>query len=80
MERHFSARNMPIQLLIGPFFCCYGISLCHPDYDYDSNLSKLLNLMNESFKSTVDRTQLTEYLEQVFVMIKVSLENCVIEL
>ena len=71
MERHFSARNMPIQLLIGPFFCCYGISLYHPGYDYDSNLRKLLYLLSESFKSTVDRTQLTQYLEQVFVIVKV---------
>jgi len=41
---------MPGQLLIGPFLCCYGISLCNPDYNYESILDKLLILTNKISK------------------------------
>jgi len=75
VEQHFHLVQMPIQLHIGPFFCCYGISLCHLDYDYDSNLKKVLELMNEAFKSVVDRHQLIEYLQQQMVMVKVRITS-----
>ncbi|XP_065896755.1 uncharacterized protein [Dysidea avara] len=75
VEEYFSVVKMPIQLHIGPFLCHYGISLCDPDYDYDLSLNKIVYLMNEIFKSTVDRHQLTEYISQVMINVKIDEEK-----
>jgi len=50
VEKYFSKVKMPSQLHIGPFLCCYGISLCNPDYDYESILDKLLILTYKILK------------------------------
>ena len=45
-KKYFSKMEMS-QLYIGPFLCCYGISLCNRDCDYESFLDALLILINK---------------------------------
>jgi len=50
VEKYFSKVKMPSHLHIGPFLCCYGISLCNPDCDYESIHDKFLILTNKISK------------------------------
>jgi len=63
---------MPGQLRFGPFFCCYGISLCNPDYDYQSILDELLILTNRISKTEAHRYHIIQCLLEMFLNVEVS--------
>ena len=48
VEKYFSKVKMPSHLHIGPFLCCYGISLCNPDYNYEPILDELWSLISRT--------------------------------
>ena len=60
------------QLYIGPFLCCYGISLCNRYYDYESILDKLLILTNKMSESSLNRHQIIQSLVEKFFNVEVS--------
>ena len=66
---------MPDQLRFGPFLCCYGISLCNPDCDYESILDELLILTSRISKTEAHRYHIIQCLLEKFLNVEVS---CVI--
>ena len=73
-KKYFSKMEMS-QLYIGPFLCCYGISLCNRDYDYESFLNALLILTNKISESSSSRLTMAQNLIGTLFNVEVS---CVI--